>query len=83
MKSEDVYQVIGALAKHLAEKKKVMKFSELAQKLSDFYDEGFCDGRAVAMRVKNAYFHFAGDGDMQEAIAKAFVNEQGEYAYEV
>lgn len=80
--NDSIYKAIAVLAEHLFNSGETMKFSQLADRLSGFFGVTFCDGRAMASRVKGAYFHYEGNEDIQRYIAEAFVNEGGEYAYE-
>ena len=80
--NESIYKAIAVLAEHLFNNGETMKFSILANRLSGFFGENFCDGRAIASRVKGAYFYFEGNEKVQNYIAEVFVNEKGEHAYE-
>lgn len=82
MNNENVYQAIAALAKHLCENNQKINFSQLTIKLSDLFDYEFSDGRGMANRVRGAWNHFDGDEETQKCITEAFINEQGEFAYE-
>lgn len=78
--NDQIYSVISAMADYLCNNDMTMTFSQLAVKLSIFFDYDFVAGRGMASRVKGAYNSF--DGEKQDNIAKAFINENGEYAYE-
>ena len=82
MTNQIIYSAISVMADALRERGATMTLSQLAEKLTTFFDEDFVGGRGTANRVKGAYNYFGGDAAKQENIAAAFVNEQGEYAYE-